>query len=301
MARNPAAEWTGESGSLLMSRWDIFCVHTIVGYAPAKAAHFSTRGDGHLFQSRDTKYQSVANYKGNPRVIACENADFGPEFGAWDTDNGHEVPAFSPEQCETLAHLIVWVNRTHGIPIELAPDSKPGSRGIAYHRQGIPGNWAGYAYGGLVSGGEVWTLAPGKVCPGDRRIYQLINVVIPHARALAGLQGDTDMVDWNTKYTFGRTGLTTEYGNWIGETNDAAGRAAGATARIEVKLDAMSDALSDHEAEVLAAIRSINSGAFTDDQVAALAAAINAGTPDGVTPELLAEAHRAAADRLDPR
>jgi hypothetical protein len=69
----------------------------------------------------------------------------------------------------------------------MAPDSKPESRGIAFHRQGCDGNFTGYAYGGRVAGGELWSSAYGKVCPGDRRITQLINTILPRARQLAGL------------------------------------------------------------------------------------------------------------------
>lgn len=173
-----------------MSRYDIVCIHTIVGHDPAAAAHFSTGSGGTITQSRDTLYQSAANLNGNHRVIAIENEDFGPEYGPW---SGSDVPAFTAAQCEAIARVCVWAHQVHGVPLELCPDSRPGSRGIGYHRQGIDGNWAGFAYGGRIDGGEVWTKSPGKVCPGDRRITQLINVIIPRARVLAGLQEDDDM------------------------------------------------------------------------------------------------------------
>ena len=172
-----------------MQRYDIACLHTIVGNDPAPAAHLSIRGDGWLTQSRDTAYQSAANYEGNPRVIAIETDDHGPEFGTWDVNDGHAVPAWTKAQMSTIAVALVWIYHTHGIPLVLAPNSQPGSRGIAYHRQGCDGNFTGYAYGGRVPGGELWSKARGKVCPGDRRIKQLIEIVIPMARQLAGLEG----------------------------------------------------------------------------------------------------------------
>jgi hypothetical protein len=184
MARMPGAEFQGEHGSRSMSRFDIVCIHTIVGFAPAHAAHFSTHADGRIDQSRDTEFRSGANLDGNHRIIAIENEDHGPAFGQWDTKDGHAVPAFTEEQIEAIARICAWANETHAIPLEPCPDSKPDSRGIAYHRQGIDGNFADFDFGGRVSGGEVWTESPGKVCPGDRRIAQ-IPKIIARARQIA--------------------------------------------------------------------------------------------------------------------
>lgn len=191
MARMPGADWQGaHHDNGLMSRYDIVCIHTIVGNPPAHAAHFSTRADGHIYQSRDTIYRSAANLNGNYRVIAIENDDLGPEFGVWNTNDGHQVPGFTDAQCESIAQICVWANAVHGIPLVLCPDSRSGSRGLAYHRQGIDGNFGTYDFGGRVSGGEIWTTSFGKVCPGDRRIHQLIDVIIPRARQIAGLEAD---------------------------------------------------------------------------------------------------------------
>jgi hypothetical protein len=212
MARMPGAQWVGprhDNGT--MSRYDTVCLHTIVGNPPAHAAHFSTRADGHIYQSRDTAYRSAANYNGNHRVIAIENDDHGPEFGTWNVNDGHSVPAFTAAQIEAIARICAWAYHAHGIPLVACPDSRPGSRGIAFHRQGINGNWAGYAYGGRVSGGEVWTKADGKVCPGDRRIAQ-IPQIIARARQLAGLDPSEDEMpltaqDTNAVWMFPCTGV----------------------------------------------------------------------------------------------
>lgn len=190
MAIMPGSHFLDAVRGSLMSRFDVVCVHTIVGYAPANAAHFSTNAAGYLWQSRDTRYTSAANYQGNHRVIAIENEDHGAAYGAWNTNDGHQVPGFTAAQIETIAKVCAWAHQVHGIPLVLCPNSLPGSRGIAYHRQGIDGNWAGFAYGGRVAGGEVWSTSTGKVCPGDRRITQLITQIIPRARQLAGLEED---------------------------------------------------------------------------------------------------------------
>lgn len=180
MATMLGAVWQGaHHDNGVMSRYDIVCVHTIVGYAPAHAAHFSTNAGGTIFQSRDTAYRSAANLNGNARVLAVENEDHGPSYGSW---SGSNVPAFTNQQIESIAHICAWANATHGIPLVQCPNSRPGSRGIAFHRQGIPGNFAN----GLVPGGEVWSTSAGKVCPGDRRIAQMPQI-IARARQLAGL------------------------------------------------------------------------------------------------------------------
>lgn len=181
MARMPGAIWLGEhSPSRPMERYDIVCIHTIVGRAPAHAAHFSTHGDGRIDQSRDTAYQSAANLEGNPRVIAIENEDMGGDFPAW---GGLDVPPLTDAQVEACAQILAWAHRVHGIPLQMCPDSRPDSRGLAYHRQGIDGNFEGYRFPGRRKGGEVWTEHRGKVCPGDRRIAQL-PLILARARNL---------------------------------------------------------------------------------------------------------------------
>ncbi len=175
MARMAGAEWLGEhSPQNPMIRYDIVCVHTIVGYAPAHAAHFSVKADGTIQQSRDTAYRSAANLDGNHRIIAIENEDHGPAFGAW---SGSNVPRLTAAQVQANGRILAWAHTQHGIPLRLCPDSRPGSRGLAYHRQGIDGNFGGYRFGGRVPGGEVWTQHFGKVCPGDNRIAQLPDIL----------------------------------------------------------------------------------------------------------------------------
>jgi hypothetical protein len=198
MARMPGARWVGphhDNGRMI--RFDILCVHTIVGYAPAHAAHFSVYGSGFKDQSRDTAYRSAANADGNYRIIAVECEDHGPHFPEW---SGSNVPELTDKQIESIAEICAWAYKTHGIPLVACPNSKPGSRGIAYHRQGIDGNFGSYDYGGRVAGGEVWTKHYGKVCPGDRRISQ-IPQIIKRARVLAGLEEDDMQLSDRVKLT----------------------------------------------------------------------------------------------------
>lgn len=177
------------AGVPLMRAHKKIVVHTMVGSGVASAAHASVTEWAERVQSRDTRYQSAAVFEGNPTCLTIETADRGGEFADWDRDNGHAVPAWTPAQCESIAIILVEWHHQHGVPLVLCPDSKPDSVGIAYHRMGCvsDNNYAGYAYGGRVPGGELWSRSKGKVCPGDRRIKQLIEIVIPRARVLAGL------------------------------------------------------------------------------------------------------------------
>lgn len=213
MARMAQAAWLGEhSPRNRMDRYDVVCIHTIVGFAPAHAAHFSTTADGKILQSRDTAFQSAANLEGNPRVIAVENEDHGPAFSRWLRRLAARakrpglvaplflagVPPLTDAQVWACAQILAWAHDVHGIPLRLCPSSRPGSRGLAYHRQGIDGNFAGFRFPGRVPGGEVWSLSIGKVCPGDRRIAQRPEIL---ALARRILEGDV-MLDPEVKHQF---------------------------------------------------------------------------------------------------
>lgn len=59
------------------------------------------------------------------------------------------------------------------------------------------------------------------------------------------LEGDDDMgVEWNQKYKFGRTGHETEFGNWIGETNDQVGKTLKLISELTSKVSAMEQKLN---------------------------------------------------------
>lgn len=175
---------------------DIVCLHTMAGsFAGTDSlfhrngyqgteSHFGLAGSGRLVQWQDLDFQADANRDGNHRCISIETADRGETFPDW---SGSDVPAWTPAQVGVLVDLVGWLCDTYGIPKVLVPDSRPGRRGIAYHRMGVPHSTGDPdAPGGpwLRPGGERWTDSVGKVCPGDRRIAQLREIVIPR------LQGD---------------------------------------------------------------------------------------------------------------
>lgn len=198
MAHYPGADWrplaADEAHQGLMSRHDIVCLHTMVGTLDGTdtyfhqdgyggtESHFGVGGDGRIFQWTDTDRMADANLDGNPRVLSIETEDMGPDFPQW---TGSNVPAWTDAQIEAICQVTAWACKKYDIPAALIPDTLSTRRGIGYHRQGIEGSWtdgSGYVRG------EHWSTSTGKTCPGDRRIQQLKERVIPRVREI--LNGD---------------------------------------------------------------------------------------------------------------
>lgn len=187
-----------------MIRHDIICLHTMVGFLSSTddmfhkngwggtESHFGVGGkwgpdkakgwDGKIFQWQDTAYTADANFQGNPRVISIETADNAPKFV-------EDIEPLTDRQIDSIVDIMVWACTTYDIPPALVPDSKPGRRGIAYHRQGCEhSDGLGSHEGWLVPGGERWSTSLGKGCPSPARIKQLKTIIIP--RVQARLNGD---------------------------------------------------------------------------------------------------------------
>jgi len=203
--RYPHASWEplGTQTESRMTAHDIVCIHTMVGSLDGTdrmfegdgyggtESHFGTGGAGEkVKQWQDLAFTADANLDGNPRVISIENADKGPGFKDW---SGSNVPGFTGVQLDQLVDLVAWLCspaahadcptswkcHADGIPAVLIPDSKPGRRGIGYHRQGIDGSLPDMR----VPGGELWSESRGKICPGDRRVAQVRSELVPRVAA----------------------------------------------------------------------------------------------------------------------
>lgn len=172
-----------------MDRHDIVCLHTMVGSLAGTDRYFKANGwggteshfgvggiwgedlDGVIYQWQDTQFTADANYQGNHRVISIETADNAPSRPS-------EIKPWTPKQIDSIVAITVWACRLYDIPAVLVPDSKPGRRGIAYHRQGCQhSQGVGAVPGFLVAGGERWTTSLGKECPGAARIKQVPGIV----------------------------------------------------------------------------------------------------------------------------
>jgi len=189
----------GKSTTVLVPR--IINLHTMVGtlagtesyFTPSGRpySHFGTSGGGEVRQWQNLAYRAASDLDGNSISISVENEDKSSWFPPW---SGSDVPRFTPAQAEAIAQLLKWLCPRFGIPPVLLGDSLPGRVGPSYHRLGI-NPWR-------VQGGILYSSAYGKVCPGDRRIAQLANEIMPRVRALLGqtppppkppLQEDVDM------------------------------------------------------------------------------------------------------------
>lgn len=166
---------------------DVVCVHTMVGGLMAVESYFAQHGysgveshwgvgnacdgerDGQIRQWQSTRYQADANYYAR-NVLSIETSDCGEWRKPW-----------SPKQLNSIVHLVAWCCDEFDIPKRLIPDTKPGRRGVGYHRQGID-PWR-------VDGGVLWSSSQGKRCPGDARIAQIKHEVIP---AIQGRDGGFD-------------------------------------------------------------------------------------------------------------
>lgn len=215
--RYPRGDWRplGAQTQPAMDSHDIVCLHTMVGslhgtnsmfmgagYGGTES-HFGVGHDGETLQWQDIARTADANYRGAHRVLSIETADFGPGFRAWNTKDASQVPAWTDAQLDRLADLLAWLCavdthaacpaswRCHreGIPFTAIPDSRPGRRGIGWHRLGVESE-PPHRPGFRVPGGELWSKAQNKSCPGDRRLAQ-IPALIERARALAGGQPQT--------------------------------------------------------------------------------------------------------------
>jgi len=156
--------------------WDLLSCERYFGTLGNPYSHFGTGFDGHSwtsFQWQDLRYRAASDYHGNPFCISIENADKGPGFPVW---SGSNVPRFVPEQAEILAQLIAWLCARFAIPPYLVSDSLPGRVGPSYHRLGID-PWR-------VPNGVLYSSSRGKVCPGDRRIAQLRDEIMPRVRQI---------------------------------------------------------------------------------------------------------------------
>jgi hypothetical protein len=145
-------------------------------------SHWWLRMDGTLEQFIDTNVEAHANLKGNRFALSVETEDEGsPATTPW-----------SPEQVDTLVELLVFVNREHGIPLQIMTDWA--SPGVGWHSM-----W-GFVDGVNLTGGYLvspWTNSRGKTCPGKLRIQQFINDVLPRAQALIGSgEENMDLGDW---------------------------------------------------------------------------------------------------------
>jgi len=109
-----------------------------------------------------------ANYEGNSHRWSFES-----QGGVSDAQG----EPWDAGQVRRAAHLLAWLNQAHQMPLQAMSSSQASQRGFGPHRLGID-PWR-------VADGERWSTSRGKVCPGDAKIAQVVEI-LALARVLAG-------------------------------------------------------------------------------------------------------------------
>lgn len=157
------------------SRTDLLVNHVAGGEARSLHPWFMNpraRASSHLYilrKGRPEQYVDLdmvawGNGAANSRSIIVETQ--GGAAGEW---NDHQV--------RELIKFWVYIHRHYGVPLRAVTTSKSYERGIAHHRLGVPATYAQKRRGVSQTGGELWSSAVGKVCPGPDRIRQIPGMV----------------------------------------------------------------------------------------------------------------------------
>ena len=132
--------------------------------AAAASSHFYVRRDGTIEQYVSIRDLSWASGVGSNRLIGIETQGMGS--GEW-----------TAKQVASLVYLIQTLSKEFGFPIRQMKSSKKSERGVGYHAQGVPASYSQKARKVSQTGGELWSSAVGKVCPGPARVKQIPGIV----------------------------------------------------------------------------------------------------------------------------
>ena len=129
------------------------------------SSHFYVRRDGVIEQYIPIDKISWAGVRSDQRAISIETQGMG--HGEW-----------TSAQLEAMAEIIAFCRVKYpAIPVRQMQSSKRSEKGIGYHRLGVPGSYVQKALGRSLTGGELWSGAVGKICPGPDRIRQVPQIV----------------------------------------------------------------------------------------------------------------------------
>lgn len=176
------------------SRTDFIAIHSSASEASSlygwftnpragASSHLHLPYDGlkGLEQYIDLDKISWATGEGNGRSVSIEVAG---------VPSSKPNEPFTDAQVDGLVEIVAFLARRYSIPLVAMKSSAAGERGVGWHRLGVDGNFpslpsplAGRRQRG---GGERWSSARGKVCPGDARIEQIVGKggIIERAQAL---------------------------------------------------------------------------------------------------------------------
>ena len=125
------------------------------------SSHFYVRRDGTIEQYIPINLISWAGVDSDNRAISIETQGMG--HGTW-----------TPEQVAAIQRIITYCQGVYpSIPSRVMASSKSSEAGIGYHALGVPGSSWQKLRRVSQTGGELWSGAVGKVCPGPDRVKQI--------------------------------------------------------------------------------------------------------------------------------
>jgi LysM repeat protein len=176
----------------------------------ATACHGFTARYGEAAQYVDFDEIVSGTLDGNGYAITWETWDDLVPATNRSPDDSHGPNDFSwtAQQVERQADIAAWMVDALGIPLHFMGSTR--EAGHAPHRLGVPNPTGDVDVG---YGPDCWTSHAGKQCPGDRRILQLRDKVLPRAAVIlaavrAGRCGWLPTGDVNMDAALARTGTT---------------------------------------------------------------------------------------------
>lgn len=170
-------------------------LHLTASEATSQYSYFSNPANNACSNAHVARGGYIEQYIRGDRLSAADAYGSHRSFSV-ETQGADAGGRWTAEQCESIARILAWAHQTYGIPLRLMTSSAASERGVGWHRLGIDGNFpsmpnilAGRMQRG---GGEKWSSAFGKVCPGDNRIKQIPDII---DRALAIVAGATNQED----------------------------------------------------------------------------------------------------------
>lgn len=130
----------------------------------AASSHLYVRRDGTVEQYVDLDQISWASVRGDLRCISVETQ--GGATGKW-----------TEQQVSALARIVRETSARYGYPLRTMGSSAASERGVGWHALGVPASRSQRSAGVSQTGGELWSGAPGKVCPGAERVPQIPGIV----------------------------------------------------------------------------------------------------------------------------
>lgn len=151
---------------------------TLADWGTNAMPHYQADLDGRAAKFMPSNRKGICNFKADWFFLSIETSDFG--WGPGDPDGAAE---FTPEQIETISHIIAYEAITHKFPI-VTPETWDGV-GVAAHTDP-------FAF-------PLWTSVPGKPCPGWRKKEQLRDTIMPYATIIVNTWANPDPIPESDK------------------------------------------------------------------------------------------------------